>query len=258
MLFFWAGSFRGGAGMSAPLRVLVCDDELMARKRIARIVSELSGIEAVLECASGEEVLSVLAREDVDVAILDIHMPGLSGLETTAKMPEERPYVVFLTAHPEHALEAFDVGAVDYVMKPADEARIERAMARARAFLDGPPRTPGEGQEAALRRLAVPTKQGVVLVSPDEISHAVFDGALVTVHAGDKRLLTDHTLQELEDRLPKATFERVHRRALLNLEAVVRLEPLPTGGYTAHVAGGSTVEVSRQSARKLRRRLGLR
>ena len=77
---------------------------------------------------------------------------------------------------------------------------------------------------AALRRLAVPTKQGVVLVSPDEISHAVFDGALVTVHAGDKRLLTDHTLQELEDRLPKATFERVHRRALLNLEAVVRLD----------------------------------
>lgn len=252
------GRSLGGGGVSAPLRVLVCDDELMARKRIARIVSELSGIEAVLECASGEEVLAVLSREDVDVAILDIHMPGLSGLETTAKMPEERPYVVFLTAHPEHALEAFDVGAVDYVMKPADEARIERAMARARAFLDGPPRTPGEGQEAALRRLAVPTKQGVVLVSPDEISHAVFDGALVTVHAGDKRLLTDHTLQELEDRLPKATFERVHRRALLNLEAVVRLEPLPTGGYTAHVAGGSTVEVSRQSARKLRRRLGLR
>jgi len=247
---------------SAPLRVLVCDDELMARKRIARIVSELSGIEAVLECASGEEVLARLAEEDVDVAILDIHMPGLSGLETTAKMPEERPYVIFLTAHPEHALEAFDVGAVDYVMKPADEARIERALARARSFLDGPGRAEGTDESprdsAPLKRLAVPTKQGVILLSPEDITHAVFDGALVTVHTHDKKLLTDHTLQELEDKLPKDTFERVHRRALLNLEAVTRLEPLPTGGYTAHLKSGSTVEISRQSARKLRRRLGLR
>ncbi len=247
---------------SAPLRVLVCDDELMARKRIARIVSELSGIEAVLECASGEEVLARLAEEDVDVAILDIHMPGLSGLETTAKMPEERPYVIFLTAHPEHAIEAFDVGAVDYVMKPADEARIEKAIVRARSFLDGPGRAEGTDERprdsVPLKRLAVPTKQGVILLSPEDITHAVFDGALVTVHTHDKKLLTDHTLQDLEDKLPKDTFERVHRRALLNLEAVTRLEPLPTGGYTAHLKNGSTVEISRQSARKLRRRLGLR
>jgi len=250
-------------GESAPLRVLVCDDELMARKRIARIVSELPGIEAVLECASGEEVLRVLGEEDVDVAILDIHMPGLTGLETTAKMPEERPYVIFLTAHPEHALAAFDVGAVDYVMKPAETERVEKAIARARSFLDGPPRgatqgTPGSNDGAALKRLAVPTKQGVVLLSPLDITHAVFDGALVTVHAEGKKLLTDHTLQDLEDKLPKDTFERVHRRALLNLEAVSRLVPLPTGGYTAELRSGQTVEISRQSARKLRRRLGLR
>ncbi len=252
---------------SAPLRVLVCDDELMARKRIARIVSELGGVEAVIECSSGEEVLKTLGEEDVDVAILDIHMPGLSGLETTAKMPEERPYVVFLTAHPEHALEAFDVGAVDYVMKPADEARIEKALARARSFLDGADRTSDadstsgsatSGAEAPLKRLAVPTKSGVILVSPDEITHAVFDGALVTVHTRDKKLLTDHTLQDLEDRLPRASFERVHRRALLNLLHVERLEPLPTGGYVAHLANGQKVDISRQSARKLRRRLGLR
>ena len=74
------------SGASAPLRVLVCDDELMARKRVARIVSELPGVEVVLECSSGEEVLKTLGEEDVDVAILDIHMPGLSGLETTARM----------------------------------------------------------------------------------------------------------------------------------------------------------------------------
>ncbi len=242
---------------SAPLRVLVCDDELMARKRIARIVSELPGIEAVLECSSGEEALKTLGEEDVDVAILDIHMPGLSGLETTARMPEERPYVVFLTAFPEHALEAFDVGAVDYVLKPADEARIEKALARARGFLDGPQK-PEPASDAARKRLAIPTKGGVLLIAPDEISHAVFDGALVTVHTRDKKLLTDHTLQELEERLPAASFERVHRRALLNLDHVERLEPLATGGYVAHLRSALRVDISRQSARKLRRRLGLR
>ena len=248
---------------SAPLRVLVCDDELMARKRIARILSELPGIEAVLECASGEEVLRVLGEEDIDVAILDINMPGLTGIETTAKMPEERPYVIFLTAHPEHALAAFDVGAVDYVMKPAESERIEKAIVRARSFLDGPPRsasaaTSASAEGSPLKRLAVPTKQGVILLSPLEITHAIFDGALVTVHTEGKKLLTDHTLQDLEDKLPKDTFERVHRRALLNLEAVSRLVPLPSGGYTAELRTGLTVEISRQSARKLRRRLGLR
>ncbi len=234
----------------------------MARKRVARLVSELPGVEAVLECSSGEEVLRVLGQEDVDVAILDIHMPEMTGLETAARMPEERPYVVFLTAHPEHALEAFDVGAVDYVLKPADELRMGRALDRARAFLDGPsagkPSVSSASSGEALKRLAIPTKQGVLLVAPFDITHAIFDGALVTVHAQGKKLLTDHTLQELEEKLPGEVFERVHRRALLNLEHVERLEPQLSGGYVAHLRSGEKVDISRQSARKLRRRLGLR
>src|SRR3954470_12884390 len=125
--------------MSIPLRVLVCDDELMARKRVLRLLSELQGIEATFECESGEQVLAKLAAEDIDVAILDINMPGLSGLETVMQMPEDRPYIVFLTAHPEHAVQAFDVGAVDYVLKPVDDARLAKALARARQSLDGTP-----------------------------------------------------------------------------------------------------------------------
>ncbi|HEY8075287.1 MAG TPA: response regulator, partial [Labilithrix sp.] len=121
---------------SIPLRVIVCDDELMARKRVLRLLSELPGIEATFECESGEDVLAKLASEDVDVAILDVNMPGMSGLETVMKMPEDRPYVIFLTAHPEHAVKAFDVGAVDYVLKPVDDARLEKALGRARQALD--------------------------------------------------------------------------------------------------------------------------
>jgi len=242
--------------MTLALRVLVCDDELIARKRAARLLSEQADVEVVAECASGEEVLAKLAVEDVDLVVLDINMPGMSGIETVMKMPEDRPYLIFLTAHPEHAVSAFDLGATDYLMKPVDEARLKKALDRARRQLDAPPRGAPE-PTAPLARLAITTKTGVVLLGPEEVTHAVFDGQLVTVHTRDRAILTDATLQELEDRLSASHFERVHRRAIVNLLHVERLEPVLSGGYIARVAGGKSVEVSRQAARKLRRRLGI-
>jgi two-component system LytT family response regulator len=240
--------------MSMPLRVLVCDDEMMARQRAVRLVSSAPNIEVVAECASGDEVLAKLASEDVDVVLLDINMPGMTGIETTIKMPEDRPYVIFLTAHPEHALEAFDVGATDYLLKPVDQARLEKALDRARKKLDAPASRP-EGP--AFARLAIQTKAGVVLLAPDEVTHAVFDGVLVTVHTKERSVLTDQSLQDLEAKVPTSTFERVHRRALVNLLMIERLEPVLSGGYVARLVSGKTVDVSRQAARKLRRRLGI-
>ena len=247
---------------SIPLRVLVCDDELMARKRISRLAGEQEGVETVLECESGAQVLETLAREDVDVAILDVNMPEMSGIETVLAMPEERPYVVFLTAHPEHAVSAFEVGAVDYLLKPVDEARLSKALARARHQLDhGSPSSSPRGDEAGAHRLgklAIATHDGAALVNPADVTHATFDGALVTVHTSSRSILTDDTLQDLEAKLPPGPFERVHRRAIVNLEHVERLESVDSGGYVACLSTGKRVDVSRQSARKLRRRLGLR
>ena len=249
--------------MSIPLRVLVCDDELMARKRVLRLLTELPGIEATIECESGEQVLAKLREEDVDVAILDINMPGLSGLETVMQMPEERPYVIFLTAHPEHAVQAFDVGAVDYLLKPVDDARLAKAITRARSSLDSGAHESGTGAGAeaiATRttKLAIATHDGAALVNPGDVTHATFDGALVTVHTAARSILTDDTLQDLEAKLPKGPFERVHRRAIVNLDHVDRLESVDSGGYVACLSSGKRVDVSRQSARRLRRRLGLR
>jgi two-component system LytT family response regulator len=247
--------------MSIPLRVLVCDDELMARKRVLRLLSELPGIEATFECESGEQVLAKLSEEDVDVAILDINMPGLNGLETVMQMPEDRPYIVFLTAHPEHAVKAFDVGAVDYLLKPVDDARLEKAIARARQSLDqghAGEREPTVAAAAKPGKLAIATHDGAALVNPGDVTHATFDGALVTVHTADRSILTDDTLQDLEAKLPPGPFERVHRRALVNLDHVDRLESVDSGGYVACLSTGKRVDVSRQSARRLRRRLGLR
>lgn len=246
--------------MSIPLRVLVCDDELMARKRVLRLLGELPGIEGTIECESGEEVLAKLKSDDVDVAILDISMPGLSGLETVMQMPEDRPYVIFLTAHPEHAVQAFDVGAVDYVLKPVDDARLEKALRRARQSLDhgAPSADAGGAAPAKTSKLAIATHDGAALVSPGDVTHATFDGALVTVHTAARSILTDDTLQDLEAKLPPGPFERVHRRAIVNLDHVDRLESVDSGGYVACLSTGKRVDVSRQSARRLRRRLGLR
>lgn len=247
---------------SIPLRVLVCDDELMARKRVLRLLGELGGIETTIECESGEQVLARLREDDVDIAILDVNMPGLNGIDTVLAMPEERPYVVFLTAHPEHAVKAFEVGAVDYVLKPVDDARLSKAIERARAFLDHGSGRSNEGGPSApqkLTKLAIETHDGAALVSPSDVTHATFDGTLVSVHTSTRTILTDQTLQDLENKLsPAGSFERVHRRAILNLDHVERLESVDSGGYVACLTTGKRVDVSRQSARKLRRRLGLR
>lgn len=257
-----------GPMASLPLRVLVCDDELMARKRVLRLLGERADVEAAVECTSGEEVLSRLRTEDVDVAILDIDMPGLSGLETVMQMPEERPYVIFVTAHPEHAVRAFDVGAVDYVLKPIDEARLDKALGRARHFLDSgsgaePTSTTTAVTGGKLNKLAIATRDGVSLVNPADVTHATFDGSLVTVHTAARAILSDDSLQDLETKLVgpgahEGVFERVHRRAILNLDHVERLQAVDSGGYVACLTTGKKVDVSRQSARRLRRRLGLR
>ena len=237
-----------------PLSILIVDDEELARRRLHRLLGELPGCEVAGECGSGQEALALLARGEVevDVVLLDVRMPGLDGLEAAALLPEEGPYIIFTTAHADHAIAAFDLGAVDYLLKPIEAVRLGRALERARHRLGPRQAAPGE-----LSRLPVSTKAGIVLVDPRGLSHAIFDGALVTLHTAQGPLLTDQSLQELEERLPPALFERVHRRALVNLEKIERLEPQETGGYLARMPGGGEVPIARQAARRLRRRLGL-
>lgn len=251
--------------MSEGLRVLVADDESMARKRLVRLLEAIDAVEVAGECADGAEVLAAVKAGGVDVVLLDIQMPGLTGTDAVALWPAGGPAVVYCTAHAEHAVRAFEQGAVDYLLKPIEPDRLKKALERVRARGQGDAKRaatedtgPLGGETEPLQRLAVPTRQGVVLLDPATITHAVLADELVTVHAGQSEYLTDFSLQELESRLPKGRFMRVHRRALLNLEAVTRLEPLETGGYLARIRPGQTVEVSRQAARELRRMMGLR
>jgi two-component system LytT family response regulator len=244
--------------------VLVADDEQLARMRLLRLLESIEGVEACGECVDGTEVLDRVREGGVDVVLLDIQMPKLTGVEALELMPASAPYVIFCTAHPDHAVKAFDAGAVDYLLKPVEAARLQKALERARSrdatkrFQAELERHRRQGMTPTIQRLPISTRQGIVLLDPLEISHALLEGELVRVYSTQGEFLTESTLQELQDRLPRDRFSRLHRRALANLEQIARLEPVDTGGYLARTHKGQSFEVSRQAARELRRWLGLR
>jgi two-component system LytT family response regulator len=247
------------------LRVLVADDELLARKRLSRLLAEVPSVELVATCENADEVLERTKSGGVDLILLDIHMPGLTGIDALRLLESERsrtgvapPLVIFCTAHADHAVDAFDGGAIDYLLKPVAPDRLAKAIARAaeRLAARGAADAPAAAPAPSPNRLAIPTRSGVVLVDPKLVTHAVLEGVLVTLATTDADYVTDFTLQDLERKLPHLL--RVHRRALVDLAHVTRLEPLETGGYVARTARGHAIEVSRQAARDLRKALGLR
>lgn len=246
--------------MPEPIRILVADDEQVARQRLTRLLGALDDVTVSGEAKDGGEVLAKVKAGGIDLVLLDIRMPGLTGVEALKLMPVDGPLVVFCTAHSDHAVDAFDGGAVDYLLKPVDAARLARAVERARQRLLSK-RAPEAARSGSGRanKLPIQTRQGIVLVDPGDVTHAVLEDELVRVSLkGGVEHLSDFTLQEVQDRLGSGPFVRVHRRALVNLDQVVRLEPIETGGFLARLVTGKSVEVSRQAARDLRKALGLR
>jgi two-component system LytT family response regulator len=223
------------------MKVIVADDELVARKRVTRLLEAMPNVVVVASVASGEEALAAAAAHEPDVLVLDISMAGISGLEARALLPAGGPAVIFVTAHAEHAVEAFDLGVVDYVLKPVTAARLAKALERV--------------QQRPVDRLPIKTRNGIVLVDPQTVIYAAFDGALVTIVTATESLTSTLTLAELAEKLPH--LERVDRRHLLDVRAIARLEPQDTGGYVAVTKTGARVPVSRQAGRDLCARLGV-
>jgi two-component system LytT family response regulator len=243
------------------LRVLIADDEKMARKRLRRLLEAL-GVEVVAECTGGEEVLSRLDSDQVDAAFLDIDMPSVDGLEAGTIAASRGVPVVFVTAHTEHAVGAFAAGAVHYLLKPVSATDLAAAVTRLRdaRSKSSPSRADDSSASAPTEpapagKLILQAGDDTVFVDIDQISHALYDGHLVTVFAGDDSWLTEMSLQDLETKIGRAEFIRVHRRGLLSLAHVDRLRTLPSGGCLALMRGGGEVPVSRQAARALRKRL---
>jgi DNA-binding LytR/AlgR family response regulator len=249
---------------TGPARCLIVDDESPARDELRYLLREVEGVEVVGEAATVDEARVLLASVGHDIVFLDIRMPGASGLDLARDLGEEGAdtAVVFTTAYPDHALEAFDLAATDYLVKPIDAARLERAVARALAGRDGtdhPPR-PDEGTHRGEHRGLIPVQKGdrTVLIDDGEVVYASAARGYTYLKLARERVLVAFSLAEVADRLGDRAF-RAHRSHLVNLDHVEALAP-DFGGQLVLIMRDddrSRIPVSRRQARELRRILGL-
>lgn len=254
-----------------PVRVMIADDEPRARQFLEKLLGEHEDIEVVGSARGGSEAIELAARLAPDVAFLDIHMPDLSGLEVARHIVRERagplPFVVFVTAYDRYAVEAFEVAALDYVLKPLKRDRLGETVRRvvaevrngkssgyAKAVRAALETKEMQEQMPALKRLPVRHRREVKLLDLSEVPIVFSRDRLVLARAEGKEYLVDYTLQELEHRLPREQFVRVHRGALVNLEAIESYGG-EDGVLVLRLKDGTRVEASERRAAEVRRRL---
>ncbi|MCK6544506.1 LytTR family DNA-binding domain-containing protein [Myxococcota bacterium] len=243
------------------IRALIVDDEPLARSRLARMLGRISDVEVVGEAADGVEARALVLGLAPDVLLLDIQMPELDGLSLAAE--GGLPPIIFTTAHREHALEAFELAAIDYLLKPIEQPRLEAAIERVRA------RTAPRVDAALLRTLVerITSSAPVRLAAKSGASVRLFDPAEVTrlwasdkytllAHEGREHVL-DESLAQLEQRLAPHGFFRVHRAELVNLAAIRGLRAEDDGGATLELSDGQSARVSRRFLPALKAKLGV-
>ena len=238
------------------LRVALADDEPLARTRLARLLRE-AGCDVKAELADGPSVLAWLQEpREVDALFLDIQMPGATGLEVAAELGDCRhcPSVVFVTAHSEHAVRAFEAAAVDYIMKPISAERLAKTLARLR---EGGLRR-SEAPAVLPQRFPVKAGEGHVFLDLKRTTHFEVEEEVVWAWAAGSRHRTSWTtLAEVEAAFPGAGLLRIQRHLLLRPEAVLGLRPLEGGRASVRVAEGLDLEVSRSVTPRIKELLGL-
>lgn len=256
------------------MHILIADDETPARAELRYILEELAPGATFYEAAGGEEALQLIEREPaVDVVFLDIHMPGLDGLETAATMMEipQPPLIVFATAYDEHALQAFELAALDYVVKPFDERRLARTIERVQQALTE--RALLTRRQEALRTYLLKARpsggltklwgergnENRVLADYADILWLEAEEKKVYMHTGGgDKLLVHYTLKELEPRLKPHGFARVHRSYIVNLDHVAEVAPWFSGTYVIRMDDAHRTEIpmSRRYAAQLKQETG--
>ena len=235
------------------LRVLVVDDEPLVREGIRAFLEREAGVHVLGEARNGEEAVARIRELRPDLVLLDVQMPGMDGLAVVAALePEERPAIVFVTAHSEYAIRAFDLHAVDYLLKPFDAERFATALRRARARLVEGKVDRLEGLLATLRpaqaypeRLLLKQDGTVVVVLADDIDWIEADDNYVKVHARTGRYMVREPLKQIETKLDPARFARAHRSAIVNLSRVKSLDPLTAGENVITLTTGTRLTLSR-------------
>ena len=238
------------------MKILVVDDEALARDRMTALLTELgSPYEIVGTAANGNEALTLIAQRGADLVLMDIHMPVLDGLQAALALAECQmpPAVIFTTAYEEHALQAFDAQAVDYLLKPVRKARLQRALQRASQLTRVQLQTVRRLTQQPVPQLCASYRGGVQRLPLDQVLYLQADSKYVTAHHRGGEVLLEESLKTLETR-HQDWFLRIHRNALVARDALIGLERRPDGGVYACLQGcDERLEVSRRHQPQLRR-----
>jgi two-component system LytT family response regulator len=249
------------------MKVLIVDDEMPARERLRRLLAAEPEVEIVGECADGEEALDRILQGDVDVVFLDVQMPRLDGLSMLEALPSHAlPVVVFITAYDEYAVRAFDAHAIDYILKPYDRERFHRALEKARTYLAGEARLEGTARLNGLvsdfrespfrQRIAVKGRGRTIIVKVSSIDWIEAQGNYVRLHIGKESHLVRESMNQLADALDPATFLRIHRSAIVNLERIRELRADAHGDQRVVLSDSTVVAVGRAYRAHLEKVLG--
>jgi len=257
--------------VSGVLRVVIADDERPARHVLGALLRGYEDVQLVGEAADGAEAVELIERERPDLALLDLQMPELDGLGVVRVLRRDRlPLVAFVTAYDEYAVRAFEANAIDYLLKPVEPARLRRTLARAHEALElADLRQSAAARLAAavdaveaaaprepLRRIPVRRRDDIVLVPVDQVASITADGELLHLgtRSGERHTIT-YRLKDLEARLDPAAFVRLSRSALVAIDTIAKVSPMPGGTYVVSLRTGQQLAVSRVRARVLREQL---
>jgi two-component system LytT family response regulator len=247
--------------MTAPaelLRVIVVDDEALARTLLRELLGAHADIEVIAECGNGFEAVKAVTEKKPDLLLLDIQMPKLDGFDVLELIGTEVP-VIFVTAYDQYAIKAFQVHAVDYLLKPFGAERLAEALTRARARIGARETLPAKALVSAARatrtpleRILIRDKADVHVIPVAKIDYFESQDDYVSLKVGDKTLLKEQTLSELEQLLDPGRFVRIHRRYLLNVARLAKIEQSMTDSRVAVLQDGTEIPISRSGYAKLR------
>jgi two-component system, LytTR family, response regulator len=244
------------------VRILIVDDEALARSYLAEQLATVDDVEIAGQASNGFDAVKLAEELSCDLMLLDVQMPKLSGFEVMELLGEHAPAVIFVTAHDEFAVQAFQIHAVDYLLKPVEPARLQQALQRARERLGVPAgkrvefnaqvtvaaRPPGQW----LQRIAIRDGALVHVLAVQAVDFIEAEDDYLVIAAGAKRYRKQQTLAQLEAQLDPSRFVRIHRSFLLNVECIARIEPYAKDSWQVFLSDGSHLPMSRSGYQRLR------
>jgi two-component system LytT family response regulator len=252
----------------APIRALIADDEALARKFIRRLLKDAHDFEIVGECSNGKEAVAMIRKQNPDLVFLDVQMPEMDGFAVLESIGIERlPQIIFTTAYEQYAIRAFELHALDYLLKPFDQARFKDAIKYAKERFRSERENDDRIQISAmleniknkpqyLDRLIIKSGGRITFLRTDDINWVQADDKYVHLHTSNARPMVRQTLSAMEAQLDPKKFRRVHRSAIVNVEQIKELQPLFSGEYSILLHDGTKLTLSRNYRDKLFERLG--